>query len=606
MNQKGMAISTILYMIIIIFGLVIITYMGILVKSNSVNRAAIDKVKTSLGVGNLSANDKLVRKQYRYMQADGTYSDWIDYININEIDKNINLTKISNNGSMEDNYDLTSNGIDLKIENGESYLDFNGSSDRGNGVSNQNGFVVNTLYVDGIINGSEDMFISFNATSAFFYHFNLTFGGPNTNYRTAMTDSVSAGQRFKAIVTWSNSGVYNIFLNGVKKTVVIGSGATYNSMPFEILKIALGYGEYYNTYYLDGKIYDLRLSSKRLTDTEAIALTSGTIDSNSILDRNTAEVIYGDFIQYRTIFNEPIEDNPLSNTVSARYIRDYLNGSTANTGNHWIEIEANTYLKEGDYFYGVIVGGTYTGTYNLNYYSGEPNAGEIYLTPGDFIHPNGLIYNVAANTNTTSTIENTQAEIDAGTSKANSALIMFTASDTSRFTTAYGKNFLLVKYINGQWYYDNNVDFTSTFVPNENDAIVGFVEKRASDTGFSSGLLFKYPFTYNVALGCTATSDGTLNSGMLLTDGNYTNGIDGTHGYASTTETVLKYVDIDLGGEYPIKDVTVWHYYPDGRAYYKTATEIYSSDRSSKYVLNNYLQNGIYKEMLSGMTFSVK
>ncbi|MFA7688845.1 MAG: hypothetical protein WCX96_02005, partial [Bacilli bacterium] len=60
-----------------------------------------------------------------------------------------------------------------------------------------------------------------------------------------------------------------------------------------------GYGEYANDYYLDGRIYDLRLSSRILTISEAIAITSNDIDINSILGENSAEVIYGNFIQYR-------------------------------------------------------------------------------------------------------------------------------------------------------------------------------------------------------------------------------------------------------------------------------------------------------------------
>lgn len=35
-----------------------------------------------------------------------------------------------------------------------------------------------------------------------------------------------------------------------------------------------------------------------------------------------------------------IEDIPSSANTSIRYIRDWVNGSDSNGGNHWVEIEA--------------------------------------------------------------------------------------------------------------------------------------------------------------------------------------------------------------------------------------------------------------------------
>lgn len=608
-SQSGMAISTILYMIIIIFGLVIMTYMSILVKNTDINREAIDKVKTSLHVGNLSNSDKVITKEYRYMQSDGTYSDWINYTNKDSIDRTVNLTTIPNKGFMGKNYDIVSTGVQLKLENGDAYLNFNGSA-RGNGSTNVNGFTVNTLYLEGVMNNRYGMFVSFNNTSSFLFDYDLDFSGPNATYRTRLnsSDAITLGQKFKFVVTWTTGGIYNFYLNGVKKSVIYGYATSNHAFPFECLRIALGYGEYDTSaggYYFNGRIYDLRLSSRILTNSEAIALTSSDTDANNILGEDSAEVIYGNFIQYRDRYIEVEEETKEPITFPARYVRDYTNGSInppGNAGNYWVEISANAYLKEGDIFHGVVVGGSYTGSYTANYYAGTENYGEAQFSAGTFTHPNGTTYNISTAKNMVSNYEGTPPSI------AGSSMIMFTGSDESRFTMGdpnHHTTFLLVKYMNGKWYYNNNDGFTKTFIPNENDAIVGFFEKKSTDIGLSKMVAFKYPFVYNVALG-----GGISGSGTNPTDRPWSWAVNGdivTDGWTHATVTGSpQYLQVDFGAEYPIKTVNIRHYYADGRVSIQPATYLYNENYQQRYKLNHYLETGTLKEFSSGITFLVK
>ncbi len=100
----------------------------------------------------------------------------------------------------------------------------------------------------------------------------------------------------------------------------------------------------------------------------------------------------------------------------------------------------------------------------------------------------------------------------------------------------------------------------------------------------------------NVALNKTVTSDATLNRGNLIVDGNYTDGIDGGNGYGYVSETGLHYVEIDLGSEYQLSYVQIWHFYLDIRRYYSTKTVLYNSDRTVSNTVYDSAIGNIYYE----------
>ena len=103
-----------------------------------------------------------------------------------------------------------------------------------------------------------------------------------------------------------------------------------------------------------------------------------------------------------------------------------------------------------------------------------------------------------------------------------------------------------------------------------------------------------------ISYGKTVTGTGTASPRPFqnATDGNifYDNytGIDGggTH-----------YIEIDLGAEYEIGYVHVWHYYADSRTYYGTKTELISADRTVTNVINDAATEGTYIETVAGKKF---
>lgn len=103
----------------------------------------------------------------------------------------------------------------------------------------------------------------------------------------------------------------------------------------------------------------------------------------------------------------------------------------------------------------------------------------------------------------------------------------------------------------------------------------------------------------NVAAGKTVTGSTTITNGTRITDGDLASA-----NYATMAST-LRWVEVDLGIEYEIDYVKVYHYYSDARTYYETRTILYNEDRSTSYTINDYNWSGTYAESASGKTSSV-
>jgi hypothetical protein len=71
--------------------------------------------------------------------------------------------------------------------------------------------------------------------------------------------------------------------------------------------------------------------------------------------------------------------------------------------------------------------------------------------------------------------------------------------------------------------------------------------------------------------------------------------------YASSIATGLQYVEIDLGAEYEIEYVRVYHYHADGRTYNATKTVLYDESRSFEYEIFDSAHLSTYAETSSGM-----
>lgn len=87
---------------------------------------------------------------------------------------------------------------------------------------------------------------------------------------------------------------------------------------------------------------------------------------------------------------------------------------------------------------------------------------------------------------------------------------------------------------------------------------------------------------------------GTATSPSIITDGD-----TATANYFGLEET-NQYVEVDLGKEYQISKVEVWHYYKDGRTYYNSKTELFNGDKTKNLVIYDSATSGTYAETSAG------
>jgi len=102
----------------------------------------------------------------------------------------------------------------------------------------------------------------------------------------------------------------------------------------------------------------------------------------------------------------------------------------------------------------------------------------------------------------------------------------------------------------------------------------------------------------NRALGLTATSNAAMANPAFMTDGII------NASYSGNSSSVLAYAQLDLGALYSIKEIKVWHYYPDGRTYNSTKTEV-SEDGIIWYAIFDSAVEGLYVETVTGKTHNM-
>lgn len=97
----------------------------------------------------------------------------------------------------------------------------------------------------------------------------------------------------------------------------------------------------------------------------------------------------------------------------------------------------------------------------------------------------------------------------------------------------------------------------------------------------------------NVALGKYALNENGEEP-TALTDGNIDTGQWSTYGMDNG-----KHMTVDLGTTYEIDSIKVWHYYGDGRTYYKTKTEVSLDGVNWETVFDSQI-SGEYPETSAG------
>lgn len=104
----------------------------------------------------------------------------------------------------------------------------------------------------------------------------------------------------------------------------------------------------------------------------------------------------------------------------------------------------------------------------------------------------------------------------------------------------------------------------------------------------------------NIALGKTISSNSTITNGSVIVDG-VVPAFPPSYGYTAGSYT-LDYIEVDLGAEYEISSVQIWHYF-DGRTYNQTKTELYNASRTVKDVIFDSSLSGTYAETATGRTY---
>jgi uncharacterized repeat protein (TIGR02543 family) len=154
---------------------------------------------------------------------------------------------------------------------------------------------------------------------------------------------------------------------------------------------------------------------------------------------------------------------------------------------------------ENQSVFGIVVGGTYSGTITDNTNIAGPNDGEMIFGEGTFTHPNGTTYTylVANNTYSPGSAYELSTNLEVGST--GTRFIMFAGSDMTRFSLeAYNTApFRIVQYIDNEWRYYANGNTHYSFTPNANDAIVGYMAKTTTSGGYDISSVGSYPFVIN-------------------------------------------------------------------------------------------------------------
>ena len=592
MNKKGFAISSILYILILIVGLLFATTLGLLTFRKGAISSRINTITSELGGGYIT--------QYRYMTANGEWSNWLDYKNKDDINYSFPITNIPNLGTAGSTYDLTPTNITLDIVDGEAYLKFNGSSSKAISTDGQL-VVANTIILE-VKKDNNGAIVSYNIDTQqgiYYDSSNKLRTIDNIGETQVSTPSYSNGNIYKYVLILNKvNGTYKIYQNGAFV------GVTGSSNIARITSIGLGHFKHNNSGFFSGNIYRAIFSSALISDEDAINISKIDGDPNyeNIINAGNANIKYGPFIEYRNVL--PKNKLISNDTFKTRYIQDFMNGTLTLENNQILEIEAYAKFDSGVQFHGIMVGGTFNGTYTKDKdKNGVTTLGKIRISVGDFTHINTKNFFLGGTPSEIVTPFTTADSVGSG-------LLAFVGSDLTRFTI--NNPFLYVEYSDrnatgkDEWYYYDGTSW-HIWTPNKNDAIVGYITKLSGQSTSHLVEMFASSFSFNIALGKKINS----NYGTTDPDGkNISIIVDGNKQSANyfTNGTSNKYVEIDLGVEYDIAKVKVFHQYTTAPVTtLGTKTILYNYDKSKKDVLWDYNDKGLYIEETTGkgITFYV-
>ena len=156
-------------------------------------------------------------------------------------------------------------------------------------------------------NTSRDMIFKVDNDST-----NTIQAGINGNYPKVNIGEL-IGREVHFVMTYDGA-VQKIFADGIKVSESSTSGAV------SLGELYIGGYYQYETYDFNGKIRDLQFFAREFSEAEVSSFSANAMSVDNI----------------GNMHSKHLDESP-----KVRYIRDYLNGSTYNSGEHWVEIQAN-------------------------------------------------------------------------------------------------------------------------------------------------------------------------------------------------------------------------------------------------------------------------
>ncbi|MDD4036326.1 MAG: hypothetical protein PHS45_03270 [Bacilli bacterium] len=577
MNNKGFAISSILYLLILIAGILLLSTLAVITFRKDVLTSRYNAINREL--------EGSFVNQYRYITEGGEWSSWIDYQDKSEINHTVNIKKVPNLGTRGSQYDLNGTNLVLEIVNGDAYLKFNGTDSKGlSGTGEET--VINSAILE-VKKESIGGIVGFSSSTIDGFYFPGAVGYENTFRIGRDTDYLTTN------VVYSNNDIYRYVVTMDKKTgsyYIYQNGSLVETTGYvdirKITSVGLGYLRYSsNPLYLKGNIYNVTLTTGIISKEEAQEISKIGSNNNLELYGIRPEIKY-EFIEYRTV--DINDKNKSEDVFKTRYIKDFSNGSTLGY-NPYVEIEAYARFEQYNSFKSIMIGGSHSGTYQI------VTGGKVSITSGNFIHPNSSVYNTAGMEVITPYVLSTSY---------GSGLLLFVGSDLTRFGS-FNKPFVYAEFSDrgntgvNDWYYYNGTSWL-TFVPQDDDAIVGYILKNNGSSNLDSVNLFNQSFTFNVALGKTVTSSNNTTNISRVVDGKVGLGEYFNNGSGSQN------IEIDLGEEYNIIEIRIFRgKSTDNVVVYDTRTTLHNVYRTDSLVLWESIDNGLYVENPYGLGTSL-
>ena len=314
------------------------------------------------------------------------------------------------------------------------------------------------------------------------------------------------------------------------------------------------------------------------------------------------------------------------NLNNVRYIKNCINGSTANTGNHWVELEANGSVYGGgtiNYALGIMPtidsGSLTSGSYITNgnttssqYASAAAGTKCITVDLGSaknlesikiwHYYSDSRTYNdnvtyVSTNGTTWTTVYNkTYAETSAGLTIDSSTMIQLTHSDNTIHYS--GKYFVKGEMTAGdrEGHGKARIRYVGSAPARVNTSLEGvrYVQDCVNGSSKNANNLWVelqvIKDGVNLAKGKTVTGTGTFDTTLnatYITDGIIDNVVNSVSGMGYITTTGLQCVTIDLEDTYDVDEIAVWHYTLDDRIFYNNVTRVSSDNQHWLKVIDN-------------------